>query len=43
MTIVINVDNHAILYYTIYGRDTIIYVHSQQMGLKTWKTVIVII
>lgn len=42
MTIVINVDNHAILYYTIYG-DTIIYVHSQQMGLKTWKTVILII
>lgn len=41
MTIVINVDNHAILYYTIYGRDTIIYVHSQ--GLKTWKTVILII
>lgn len=37
MTIVINVDNYASLYYTIYGRDTIIYVDSQKMGLKHGK------
>lgn len=37
MTIVINIDNHAIFYNLIYGRDTIIYLHSQQIGLNTWK------
>lgn len=43
MTVIINVDTHAILYNTIYGRETFIYVHSQQTGLKHEKNVTVII
>lgn len=38
MTIVIiYVDNHAILYYTIYGRETIIKVQSQEMDFKNME------